>query len=94
MSELDKKRLMAGMAVFAWLAQAAYVVFPIDLLPDFIPLIGWIDDLVALVGLGVTTVWAFKVVREARFPELFTSKPDVIDAEPYEPIPPDVIRSL
>jgi|JI10StandDraft_1071094.scaffolds.fasta_scaffold2467442_1 uncharacterized membrane protein YkvA (DUF1232 family) len=26
-----------------------YVVWPIDVLPDFIPIVGWIDDLVAIV---------------------------------------------
>ena len=29
---------------------AAYVILPIDLIPDFIPLIGWLDDL-GVVGL-------------------------------------------
>lgn len=30
----------------------AYIVFPIDLIPDFIPLLGWGDDVVAgIVGL-------------------------------------------
>lgn len=25
-----------------------YVLWPIDLIPDFIPVLGWIDDLVAI----------------------------------------------
>ncbi|MEZ4322124.1 MAG: YkvA family protein [Myxococcota bacterium] len=94
MDELDKKRWMAVAAVFAWFAQALYVVFPIDLLPDFIPVIGWIDDLVALVGLAATTLWMVRTVREAGFRQLFAAERDVLEAEPYEPIPADVIRSL
>jgi uncharacterized membrane protein YkvA (DUF1232 family) len=34
-------------------ACAVYVVFPIDFIPDFIPVLGWIDDLVVLI-LGIT----------------------------------------
>ena len=26
----------------------AYTIFPIDLIPDFIPIIGWIDDFAVL----------------------------------------------
>jgi len=26
---------------------ALYIISPIDLLPDFIPIIGWIDDIIA-----------------------------------------------
>lgn len=29
------------------LAAIAYVLWPLDILPDFIPIIGWIDDLIA-----------------------------------------------
>lgn len=31
-------------------AAAAYVILPIDLVPDFIPIVGWLDDL-GVVGL-------------------------------------------
>ena len=37
------------------LAVAAYAVSPIDLIPDFIPVIGYLDDLI-LVPLGVALV--------------------------------------
>lgn len=32
-----------------------YIVSPIDLIPDFIPVIGWIDDLIA----GIVAFTAF-----------------------------------
>jgi len=93
-TELDRKRMMAALAVLAWFAQALYIIFPIDLIPDLIPIIGWIDDLVALVGLAATTVWMVRTVRDAGFRELFAFERDVIEAEPYEPIPRDVLRSM
>lgn len=33
-----------------------YVVWPIDLVPDLIPIIGWIDDLVALGYVGYVLI--------------------------------------
>lgn len=40
-----------GWAVAA--LSVAYAASPLDVLPDFIPVIGWVDDLVALiVGIG------------------------------------------
>lgn len=27
----------------------AYVIWPLDLVPDFVPIVGWADDLVAIV---------------------------------------------
>jgi uncharacterized membrane protein YkvA (DUF1232 family) len=29
----------------------AYVIFPLDFLPDFIPVLGWLDDL-GIIGFG------------------------------------------
>ena len=33
----------------------AYMVLPIDVIPDFIPVVGWIDDAFVL-GLAMTTL--------------------------------------
>jgi uncharacterized membrane protein YkvA (DUF1232 family) len=38
---------------WAVLASVAYIVSPIDIAPDFIPLVGWIDDTI-IIGLLVT----------------------------------------
>lgn len=95
MTELQKKRWMAVLAVVAWVAQAFYVLFPFDLLPDFVPVIGWLDDLAALVGLATTTVWMARTVMDVGVERLFRDDPpNVIDAAPYDPIPPDVLRAL
>lgn len=37
----------------------AYALSPIDLIPDFIPVLGWIDDLI-IVPLGI--YWAIKLI--------------------------------
>lgn len=44
-----------GLARFLAVAVAAYALSPIDLIPDFIPVLGWIDDLI-LVPLGLWAV--------------------------------------
>ena len=50
-------------------AAVAYLIWPFDLIPDFIPIIGWLDDA------GVLTAAALFIVRdvrlhEQRYPEL------------------------
>ncbi|MEA4892545.1 MAG: YkvA family protein [Peptococcaceae bacterium] len=42
-------KLLAGLTV-------AYALSPIDLIPDFIPLLGYLDDLILLPGLVALTV--------------------------------------
>lgn len=101
MDDLNHKRIMAAAAVVAWLAQAFYVLFPFDLLPDFIPLIGWVDDLLGLIGLAATTLWMVRTVREVGFLKLVGADVRTLGkarspAEhiAYEPIPAEVLRSL
>lgn len=45
---------MSKLKAFALLvASLAYILLPTDLLPDFMPLLGWIDDALVLLG----TLW-------------------------------------
>jgi uncharacterized membrane protein YkvA (DUF1232 family) len=58
-------------------AAVAYLLWPFDLIPDYIPLLGWLDDA------GVLAAAAWFIVRdvrlhERRFPEL----------PPSESVPP------
>jgi len=50
------------MAQFVAFATLAYLVFPLDLIPDVIPIIGWLDDL----GL-VTLAIAFTASQAAKY---------------------------
>jgi len=45
-----------GVGIFA----ALYVVCPLDLIPDWIPMIGWLDDL------GVLGICAWYFVRQVK----------------------------
>jgi len=35
---------LSFITIAAFIASFCYIIFPLDLLPDFIPVIGWIDD--------------------------------------------------
>lgn len=64
-------KLVAGVA-------AAYALSPIDLIPDFIPVLGYIDDLI-LVPLGV---WlALKLVPDPLMAE-FRARAEALDERP------------
>jgi uncharacterized membrane protein YkvA (DUF1232 family) len=56
---LPKSRFRAVvLEIVSWLSLAlcaVYTVSPIDLMPDFIPVIGWIDDLGAI-GVGLSSL--------------------------------------
>lgn len=94
LDELTKKRLRAALAVGLWCLQAAYIVLPFDLLPDFIPVIGWIDDLATLGGLGATTIWMLRLVQDVGIRRLLGIEADAIEAVAYEPIPREVLQDL
>jgi uncharacterized membrane protein YkvA (DUF1232 family) len=49
--EMLKSPAAPKRAKFVALAAIAYVISPIDLVPDIAPILGWIDDAAVLVGL-------------------------------------------
>jgi hypothetical protein len=57
------KRLLVASAAGLWAAQLLYLVSPLDLLPDFIPLLGQLDDLLLLASTIAFTVYVVRKVK-------------------------------
>lgn len=48
---------MSALTVLILLLSVAYIIFPFDLIPDFIPVVGWIDDGIVFYLLLKRLVW-------------------------------------
>lgn len=65
-----------------WLVQAIYLVWPVDLLPDFVPVFGYADDLLGLLGgVGVTALSLWRAGSSPVLTESSRAK-----GLPYEPM--------
>ena len=62
-------RKLAGLAAFA------YLISPIDLIPDFVPVLGWLDDI------GVVSAVVMFMVREIKRHGETKASTIVVDAE-------------
>jgi uncharacterized membrane protein YkvA (DUF1232 family) len=60
-------------------AAVAYLIWPFDLIPDFIPVIGYLDDA------GILTAAALFLVRDVRLHERKYPEFPVPDAQPPKP---------
>ena len=85
-----KKVLIAGNIVM-WVLQGLYTVSPIDLIPDILPLVGWVDDLFGLMVTVAFTVYTLSVLykhgAKALLPDRSTQQPaqkTTIDLAPVE----------
>jgi uncharacterized membrane protein YkvA (DUF1232 family) len=47
-------------AKLLFLAAIVYLIMPLDLIPDVVVVVGWIDDLVALLGAGTALLLALR----------------------------------
>ncbi len=84
--------VLIAVTAAAWLFQLAYMVMPIDLIPDLIPILGWIDDLVGLTGTLSLTGFTLKQLWDAGWFKALTDRPAT--PELYEPIDEFTLRAL
>ena len=47
-----------GFVTFILILALLYIISPIDLIPDVIPVVGWVDDLAVGVGAGALALGA------------------------------------
>lgn len=64
---------------WAGLAALAYVLMPVDLVPDVLPVIGWLDDL------GVVAAFVANVLAAAPRAPLRPPREELVDALPLPP---------
>lgn len=91
---MNKQQALVAATVAAWVLEGLYALSPIDLVPDFIPVVGWIDDgmgLFAVVTLTALTV-AVSLLGKARGAPRGGGG-EVIDIA-YEPLSPEQIKAL
>ncbi len=88
----DKHRPLVLANLALWVLQALYTLSPIDLLPDFIPVIGLLDDLLGFGLVIAFTVYTARVLR--REGALPGRREPAIDVVPYEPMPLEQLRKL
>jgi uncharacterized membrane protein YkvA (DUF1232 family) len=72
MTRLFRDRDASLLSKLLVVATIAYVVFPLDAVPDAIPILGWLDDVGIVVGVRLAL---HRALGRYRYP-LFGAKPD------------------
>jgi uncharacterized membrane protein YkvA (DUF1232 family) len=95
MEERSRLGWLVVVAAF-WAMQLVYAVLPFDLVPDFLPFVGWADDLGGfLVALGVTAWSCWRVLPQLGAPPERPGLRDASHGRPaYEPVSADQIDNL
>jgi hypothetical protein len=106
----SEQRWLVGSVACVWAGWLLYLVSPIDVITDLIPILGWLDDALALLGAVSFTVFAALRLRGTGFGELMPDalRPRSLQAAPpldsdrepdgdiagYRPLSADELRSL
>ncbi len=93
MSDHQRRVVWVALAALMWVLQVLYTVMPIDLIPDFIPLIGWIDDLVGWATTMSFTLWGVYSLFKLPDDKKLLPGPRY-GSEAYEPLTVEDIRRL
>ena len=58
-----RRKMLVVSNLFMWLFSGAYVVSPVDLITDLVPLLGWTDDLLTIaIAIGFT-IYTVRTLR-------------------------------
>ena len=97
----EKNKALVLLTMAAWVVQVVYTLSPIDLIPDFIPFIGLLDDLVGLAGVVSMTGYVIHMLRNGGAKTLLGDTPPKpslarVEREPvaYEPLDPIELKNL
>ena len=56
------------------LASLAYTISPIDFIPDFIPVLGWLDDIGLLSVAGLIAAWVLRKYKHVEDTQVINAK--------------------
>ncbi len=86
----SKNKNILLMTAVMWILESLYLASPIDLIPDLIPILGQVDDVISLLVVIGLTFFAFQRMRHKRTiddpnaPDVLPAQATVIDTSVVE----------
>lgn len=74
----------------AWALQAVYLALPFDLMPDVVPLLGWVDDALLFGGALAVTALGVRTLTAEPLPALVDHR---MDSSGYAPVTRDELEA-